>query len=106
MKPADVGFVKLGQGAVNVPALVVRSAKRLEHAFVARRCRGLVNGQFVPVVEGVQGEQFPLRALVTVELDVVGESGVGIPLGAMEVGPGQELQDPTADPENEQVRQE
>ena len=92
--------------AVDVPALVVRGAERLEHAFVARRGRGLVDGQLVPVVEGVQGQQFPLRALIPVEFDIVREPGVGIPLGAMEVGPGQKLQDPAAGPQDQQVGQE
>ncbi len=106
MELADVGHVELGQRPVDVSALVVRGAERLEHAIVAGRSWGLVEGEFVLVIEGVQGEQLPLRAFIPVELDIVDEPSVGIPLGATKVGPGQELQEPAADPKGQQVRQE
>src|SRR5262249_17025034 len=103
MKLADIRFVKLRHRAINVPARVMRGARTLEDAIVARGRGSPVDRELCPVLESVQREQLTLWAFVMIQIAVISKSRMAVAPGSVEVSPSEKLQQPSASPEDHHV---
>src|SRR5262249_14134516 len=92
-------------GTVDVPALIMRRAPRLLRAAGAGRRRGAVDGHPLLLIDQVQRQPFPLRAVVVVRVRVIVEAVLAVAPRPLEMDPRQPLHQPRAGQHDDRVTQ-